>query len=129
MDYLSRDELIKLVRMQAASIRRLDRQVEELFAKLNEKNPTERLDEAYSQNAEERRKKAGQERKDGRKKKQSGVKRRSIISSVLRSVGKQMNEFTLEQVISEVKQWMIRGKNCFKETASGAKRQIEPGVL
>jgi transposase len=59
----------------------------------------------------------------------SGAKRRSIISSVLRSIGKQVNDFTLEQVISEVKQWMIRGKSCFKELASGARRQIEPGVL
>jgi len=34
----------------------------------------------------------------------SGAKRRSIISSVLRSIGKQIPGFTLEQVIAEVKQ-------------------------
>lgn len=60
---LSRDELLKLVRMQAATIKRLEKQVEELFAKLKEKNPTERLDESYSQKAEEQRKKAQQDAK------------------------------------------------------------------
>ena len=50
---LSRDQLIKLVTMQAATIKRLEKQVEELFAKLKEKNPTERLDQTYSLSAEE----------------------------------------------------------------------------
>ncbi|MEL7496227.1 MAG: hypothetical protein AAFN77_01365, partial [Planctomycetota bacterium] len=63
---LSRDEVLKLVRMQAATIKRLEKQVEELFAKLKEKNPTERLDESYSQKAEEERKKAQQEGKTGK---------------------------------------------------------------
>lgn len=63
---LSRDEVLKLVRMQAATIKRLEKQVEELFAKLKEKNPTERLDESYSQKAEEQRKKAQQEGKTGK---------------------------------------------------------------
>jgi hypothetical protein len=66
---LSRDELLKLVRMQAATIKRLEKQVEELFAKLKEKNPTERLDESYSQKAEEQRKKAEQDKKTGKKNK------------------------------------------------------------
>lgn len=64
---LSRDELLKLVRMQAATIKRLEKQVEELFAKLKEKNPTERLDESYSQKAEEQRKKTQQDEKTGKK--------------------------------------------------------------
>lgn len=71
---LSRDELLKLVRMQAATIKRLEKQVEELFAKLKEKNPTERLDESYSQKAEEQRKKALQDEKAG---KQAGKKNKS----------------------------------------------------
>ena len=66
-EVLSRDELLKLVRMQAATIKRLEKQVEELFAKLKEKNPTERLDESYSQKAEEQRKKAQQDSKSGTK--------------------------------------------------------------
>jgi hypothetical protein len=59
----------------------------------------------------------------------SGAKRRSIISSVLRSIGKQIPEFTLEQVIAEVRQWMIRGKSCFEDLASTAARQTPSGIL
>ena len=55
LEDLSRDELIKLVRMQAAAIERLQKRVEELEAKSQEKNPTERLDQPYTQNAEEKR--------------------------------------------------------------------------
>lgn len=43
---LTRNELTKLVRMQAETIRRLEKRNEELAAKLKEKNPTERLDPA-----------------------------------------------------------------------------------
>ncbi len=64
---LSRDELLKLVRMQAATIKRQQKQIEELCAKIKEKNPTERLDESYSQKAEEQRKKALQDEKSGKK--------------------------------------------------------------
>ena len=59
----------------------------------------------------------------------SGAKRRSIISSVLRSIGKQVEAFTLASVIAEVKQWMIRGKSCFKELASKAAKQTTAGIL
>ena len=73
---LSRDELLKLVRMQAATIKRLEKQVEDLFAKLKEKNPTERLDQSYSQKAEEQRKKAEQNKKTGKTKRKSTDTRR-----------------------------------------------------
>ena len=59
----------------------------------------------------------------------NGAKRRSIITSVLRSIGKQIPEFTLAGVIAEVKQWMIRGKSCFRDLASTSSRQTEPGIL
>ena len=69
-------------------------------------------------------------RKTGRTSKTpAGAKRRTIISSVLRSIGKQVSEFTLANVIDEVKQWMIRGKSCFQKRASRAKRKIQSGVL
>lgn len=69
-------------------------------------------------------------RKTGRTSKTpSGAKRRSVISSVLRSIGKQVSHFTLEQVISEVKQWMIRGKSCFQEQAAKATCKLESGIL
>jgi hypothetical protein len=69
VEELSRNELIKLVRLQANSIKRLEKQVEELFAKLNEKNPTRRLDEPYSQKAEEQRNKPNSDQKGRRKNK------------------------------------------------------------
>ena len=78
---LSRDELMKLVRMQAATIKRLEKQVEELFAKLKEKNPTERLDESYSQKAEEQRKKAQQDKKPGKEKKPPQRRRKGRITT------------------------------------------------
>lgn len=59
----------------------------------------------------------------------SGAKRRSIISSVLRSIGKQVPTFTLETVISEVKQWMIRGKSSFQRQAARMKTKVDPDVL
>lgn len=53
-----------------------------------------------------------------------GAKRRSIISSVLQSVCKQIGSFTLERVIEEIKNWMHRGRSCFQEQAdaSGLRR-------
>ena len=78
---LSRDELLKLVRMQAATIKRLEKQVEELFAKLKEKNPTERLDESYSQKAEEKRKKALQDAKTRRRNKTKHKRRKGRITT------------------------------------------------
>lgn len=59
----------------------------------------------------------------------AGAKRRSIISSVLRSIGKQVEVFTLASVIAEVKQWIIRGKSCFEALASKAANQTTPGIL
>lgn len=69
-------------------------------------------------------------RKTGRTSKtRQGAKRRSVISSVLRSIGKQVSEFTLDSVICEVKQWMIRGKSCFQQQASEFERQVQSGIL
>lgn len=69
-------------------------------------------------------------RKTGRTSKTpAGAKRRSIISSVLRSIGKQIDSFTLTGVIEEVKQWMIRGKSSFEDVANAAVRQTKPGIL
>lgn len=56
-------------------------------------------------------------RKTGRTSKTpQGAKRRSVISSVLQSIGKQLPEFTLESVIAEVQRWMEVGKSCFADT-------------
>ena len=55
-------------------------------------------------------------RKTGRTSKTPrGAKRQSIISSVLQSVGKQLESFTLEHVIDEIQVWMFRGRSRFKE--------------
>jgi transposase len=69
-------------------------------------------------------------RKTGRTSKTpAGAKRRTINSSVLRSIGKQIASFTLAGVIAEVKQSMIRGKSCFEDVAKAAARQTQPGIL
>ena len=61
-----------------------------------------------------------------------GAKRRSIISSVLQSIGKHVTSFTLENVIQEVKRWMTRGRSCFTDRAKAAKLKVpesEPSIL
>lgn len=45
----------------------------------------------------------------------NGAKRQSIISSVIQSIGKQLETFTLEAVIAEVKRWEQCGRSCFEE--------------
>ena len=61
-------------------------------------------------------------RKTGRTSKTAhGAKRRSIISSVLQSVCKQLGSFTLEGVIAEVKSWMHRGRSCFQDEAEASR--------
>jgi len=60
-------------------------------------------------------------RKTGRTSKTAhGAKRRSIISSVLQSVCKQLGSFTLEGVIAEVQNWMHRGRSCFQDEAEAS---------
>ncbi len=55
-------------------------------------------------------------RKTGRTSKTpSGAKRRSVITSVLQSIGKQLQEFTLGGVIDEVNRWAKRGRSCFSD--------------
>jgi len=55
-------------------------------------------------------------RKTGRTSKTpSGAKRRSVITSVLQSIGKQLKEFTLGSVIQEVNRWVERGRSCFND--------------
>ena len=45
----------------------------------------------------------------------NGAKRQSIISSVIQSIGKQLETFTLEAVIAEVQRWEQCGRSCFEE--------------
>jgi len=55
-------------------------------------------------------------RKTGRTSKTpAGAKRRSVISSVLQSIGKQLENFTLENVIDEANRWLKAGRSCFAE--------------
>jgi len=41
----------------------------------------------------------------------------SVITSV-RSIGKQLEAYTLKGVIAEVNEWTIRGQSCFQEQAA-----------
>lgn len=81
LDDLSRSELIKLVRMQAAAMERLEKRVEELEAKLNETNPTERLDQSYSLNAEDKRKEEEKKAKGDKGRKRPKPLRRGRITT------------------------------------------------
>ena len=49
-----------------------------------------------------------------------GAKRQSIITSVLRTLGKQLGEFTLERVLTEIQRWAARGRSCFTDQAKAA---------
>jgi len=62
-----------------------------------------------------------QRRDTGRtNKKPTGAKRQSIIASVLRTLGKQLSEFTLDSVLTEIQRWAERGRSCFTDQAKAA---------
>jgi hypothetical protein len=50
----------------------------------------------------------------------NGAKRQTIITSVLRTLAKQLRVFTLESVIAEVQRWADRGRSCFTDQAKAA---------
>ncbi|NQV23659.1 MAG: transposase [Rhodopirellula sp.] len=60
-------------------------------------------------------------RKTGRTNKTPrGAKRQTIITSVLRTLGKQLSKFTLASVITEVQRWVDCGRSCFTDQAAAA---------
>ena len=62
-----------------------------------------------------------QRRKTGRTNKTaSGARRQTIITSVLRTLGKQLSELTLASVIAEVQRWVDCGRSCFTDQAEAA---------
>jgi hypothetical protein len=62
-----------------------------------------------------------QRRETGRTNKTTnGAKRQTIIASVLRTLAKQLKEFTLDGVINEIKSWMVNGRSCFADQADAA---------
>jgi transposase len=73
-------------------------------------------------NASERELRDDAQRRDtGRtNKKPTGAKRQSIIASVLRTLGKQFSEFTLDSVLTEIQRWAERGRSCFTDQAKAA---------
>lgn len=50
----------------------------------------------------------------------NGAKRQTVLSSVLRSLAKQLSRFTLDAVIDEVKRWLVKGRGCFTDQAQKA---------
>jgi len=50
----------------------------------------------------------------------NGAKRQTIITSVLRTLGKQLSKFTLQSVIAEVQRWATCGRSCFTDQAVAA---------
>lgn len=60
-------------------------------------------------------------RKTGRTSKTpAGAKRQSVISSVLQSIGKQLEALTLNGVIAEVQNWIEEGRSCFTRWAEAS---------
>ena len=55
-----------------------------------------------------------------------GAKRQTIITSVLRTLGKQLSEFTLDSVIAEVQRWADRGRSYFTDQAEAANLSRPP---
>ena len=49
-----------------------------------------------------------------------GAKRQTILTSVLRTLPKQLSKFTLDGVIDEVKRWLVKGRGCFTDQAEEA---------
>ena len=62
-DNVSLDRLVGLIVSQQKLIQKLQKQNAELQEKIDSKNPTERLDEQYSEKAEEKRQEKGKKRK------------------------------------------------------------------
>ncbi len=50
----------------------------------------------------------------------NGAKRQTIVTSVLRTLGKQLSKFTLASVIAEVQRWADCGRSCFTDQARAA---------
>lgn len=74
--------------------------------------------EATNNEAERELRPMSQTRDTGRtNKKKSGCRRQSILYSVLASLRKQLREYTLGTVVSEVQRWWSRGRSCFRELA------------
>jgi hypothetical protein len=55
-----------------------------------------------------------------------GAKRRSVIASVLQSIGKQVGSLTLGSVIAEAQRWLSDGISCFKREIQA--RGLSPPV-
>jgi hypothetical protein len=49
-----------------------------------------------------------------------GARRQTILSSVLRTLAKQLSRFTLDSVIDEVKRWLVKGRGCFSSQVDEA---------
>jgi uncharacterized coiled-coil protein SlyX len=55
-----------------------------------------------------------------------GARRQTIITSVLRTLGKQLSEFTLASVIAEVQRWVDCGRSCFTDQAEAVNLSRPP---
>ena len=49
-----------------------------------------------------------------------GAGRQTIITSVLRTLSKQLSRFTLGSVIAEIRRWAVHGRSCFTDQAQAA---------
>jgi hypothetical protein len=54
----------------------------------------------------------------------NGARRRTIVVSVLLSLGKQLGSLRLREIVDEVNRWVAHGKSCFEELVEQS--EIEP---
>lgn len=69
-------------------------------------------------------------RKTGRTNKTPhGARRQSIITSVLHSMGKQLEVFQLQTVIDEVARWTVVGQSCFDTLLNDLRSKLAPDKM
>ena len=59
----------------------------------------------------------------------NGARRQTIITSVLRTLGKQLSQFTLASVIAEIQRWVDCGRSCFTDQAQAANLSRPPPAV
>jgi hypothetical protein len=59
----------------------------------------------------------------------NGARRQTIITSVLRTLGKQLSQFTLASVIAEIQRWVDCGRSSFTDQAQAANLSRPPPAV
>ncbi len=123
-DNVSLDRLVGLIVSQQKLIQKLQKQNAELQEKIDSKNPTERLDEQYSEKAEEKR------QEKGKKRKRPKPRRRGRISTAEKIAKAERTEKVYPEGIDpeQCKVSHTRVVWRFENGRFGPGREVEPAV-